>query len=121
MPNYRTLEQKSDTLYGVEFVVSGTCAYLALKAESGTQSWQFGEKEERLFIISVSDIPIPTPKLIHRAETYKRQKSMRQVNAIHPDSPTLVIKPGQSVTTLLVWLEGNFMDQLIIEVEKAFV
>lgn len=112
-------EQKGDTLFGVEFVVSGTCAYLALKAESGTQSWQFGEKEERMFIIAVSDVPLPTPKLIHRAETYKRQKSMRQVNAIHPSAPTLVIKPGQSVTGLLEWIEGNLMDQLIIEVEKA--
>lgn len=112
-------EQKNDLLYGFEFIVTGPCAFLALKPETGIQEWTFGEHEERLYMITVHDQPIETPKQIHRSEVYKKQKSMRRVVANKDNTYFIRQKSGKSREDLKPWLEEKLMDNLIREVEKA--
>ncbi|KAA3635270.1 MAG: ATP-dependent Clp protease ATP-binding subunit [Bacteroidetes bacterium] len=112
-------EHKNDLLYGVEFVVTGPCVLLALSNETGMQSWTFGDHDERLYLINVEKSQQETPKLIHRSETYKRQKSMRRVLMNKEMEPYIQGKSGKSKEPLGKWLEEKVMDNFIVEVEKA--
>lgn len=112
-------EQKNDVLYGFEFIVTGTCAFLALKSEAGVQKWTLTENEETNFLFTVNDILTATPRQIHRTEIYKRQKLLRRVSAINRSNPTVTLKPKSTKTDLIPWLEEHLTEQLIIEVEQA--
>ncbi len=112
-------EQKGDLLYGFELVISGPCAFLAVKSENGTQAWNFGEHDERIYLVTVEDKITETPKLIHRSEYYKRQKSMRKVDVNKDENYFIRLKSGKSKEPLGPWLEDRMMDQLVQEVENA--
>jgi ATP-dependent Clp protease ATP-binding subunit ClpA len=112
-------EQKGDLLYGFEITISGPCVFLAAKSETGMQSWNFGEHDERLFLVKVANKTQETPKLIHRSESYKRQKSMRRVEVNKEQNYFIRLKSGRSKEPLASWLEEKIMDQLVQEVEKA--
>ncbi len=112
-------EHKNDLLYGVEFVITGPCVLLAFKNETGMQSWTFGDHDERLYLINVEESKPETPKLIHRSETYKKQKSMRRILMTKENEPFIQGKSGKSKEPLAKWLEEKVMEHFVVEVEKA--
>lgn len=112
-------EHKNDMLYGVEFIISGPCVLLAIKNETGMQSWTFGDHDERLYLVNVEKSKQETPKLIHRADTYKRQKSMRRIIMNKEKEPFIQGKSGRSKEPLAKWLEEKVMETFVVEVEKA--
>jgi hypothetical protein len=112
-------KQKGDLLYGFELVISGPCVFLSAKSETGTQAWNFGENDERIYLIRVEDKTEETPKLIHRSESYKKQKSMRKVDVNKEKNYFIRLKSGKSKEPLEPWLEDRMMEQLVKEVENV--
>ncbi|MCB0553378.1 MAG: ATP-dependent Clp protease ATP-binding subunit [Phaeodactylibacter sp.] len=71
--------QEGDVLWGVEFSVSGPCAYLFLKDEAGPQRWKEPgpEPQQQHYVIVVENQAFRTPMKLHRKDFYSRQPPRR--------------------------------------------
>ncbi len=110
-----TPEHPKDNLYGIEFAISGNCAYLYLKEEDGYQRWSAVSslKEARNYAVIVLNEPFETPKKIHRKEFYSRQNLRRSIDgSILKDN---IYKINREVP------ESNLVEYLYQKLEERFV
>lgn len=66
-----------DKLYGVEFTIFGTAAYMLLAGEAGIHRWKLSEKFDHNYAIHVDNQAFETPENIHRREFYTQQPARR--------------------------------------------
>lgn len=74
--------RKGDVLWGVEFVVTGPCAYLYLKDEAGLQKWKEAATEPQGYVVVTGNRPYRTPSKLHRKDFYTRLAPRRQVEPL---------------------------------------
>jgi ATP-dependent Clp protease ATP-binding subunit ClpA len=112
-------ESSKDILYGVELAISGPCAYLFLKEETGYQKWMV-DKGHRNFYVQVSNEAFHTPTRIHRKDFYNRQNVRRtlETNSVR-DTPYRInreMSRDQLVPFMKEKLEERFVVKLQMEV-----
>lgn len=112
--------KSQDTLYGIEFVVNGPCAYLFLMEEEGHQKWTFDSKGPKWYHIKVSNDPFFTPDKIHRKEYYSRQNTRRTIEpGIFKDNTYKInrqLQQNQIIPYLVEKLKERFKVKLNLEV-----
>ena len=69
--------KKGDKLCGLEFTVTGPCAFIYLNSEEGVQKWRDQDDNDQLFVVKVANDAFQTPKKIHRQDFYKKNTPRR--------------------------------------------
>ena len=72
-------EHKDDLFCGLEFTITGNCAYLYLKEEYGGQKWKQDEKNQQICDVLVNNSVFKTPTLIHRKDYYNKLNCRRTI------------------------------------------
>ena len=113
-------KERGDLLYGIEFVVTGTCAFLYLQEEEGLQRWKSINNQDRFYVLKASNEVFSTPEKIHRQEFYKRQSPRRIVDdSIFRDSLNKInreLSPSDWVKFIISLLDEHFRNNLNAEV-----
>ncbi len=109
-------ENPKDILYGVELSISGSCAYLFLKEESGYQKWMI-DKGYRNFYVQVQNEAFRTPARIHRKDFYNRQNVRRTVESNSIKDSLYKINREISIDHLPKYLEEKLEERFVLKLQ----
>lgn len=108
-----------DQLCGIEFAISGPCAFLYLKNEGGTQKWVADDGIARMFMVQVEQDAFTTPAKIHRQEFYKQYPLRRTITTDHVRDQILKIQREFGKGQLLALPMTQQMEQFLSAVEET--
>lgn len=110
---------KNDVLVGIEYVISGDCAFLQLKSEQSVQHWKFSTNEDQIFILEAAVKSSKTPENIHRKDFYRQKSITRKIDAFDKNQ-LLVLNGKSSLSSSLLepWLFDFMKKKLAEELEK---
>ena len=112
--------KEEDVLWGVELAITGPCAWLYIKEESGIQKWSSGD-EESLYLVKVENNSFETPSRIHRKEFYLSSPVRRHIDETVVKDAVYKISREYNKTALITLFVESLDQRFKICIDKETI
>jgi DNA polymerase III delta prime subunit len=110
-----------DVLWGVEFAISGSCAYLYLAGEQGGHKWESQEDNPRIYLVQVQPAASETPVRLHRKEFYDKLPIRRTLTPLIFKDTSYKIKRECNKSALLGLLLEKLDERFAVQIDNELL